>query len=174
MNLTSGSKQTITKFILDLATFIGVLVALDPRLTGIAIHEWLTIAGTAAILVHLLLNWNWIAGITRQFFKKTAWRARLGYILNWLLFLDGLLIVMSGLMISPIVLPSLGIQLSKSAFWSQLHALTTDWSIFLLGLHVALHWDWIVGVFRRYAIQPLAGLHLRKGAVQDKGNEVQA
>ena len=59
-------RDNLIKLILDILVFIGFLLSLDPRLTGIAIHEWITIAGTAAIILHLLLNWNWIVGLTKE------------------------------------------------------------------------------------------------------------
>ena len=54
------SKTNRTKLLLDISTFVAFLVAMDPRTSGIAIHEWLAIALGATIVVHLLLNWNWI------------------------------------------------------------------------------------------------------------------
>ncbi len=173
MSTPSGFKQNATKFILDLTMFIGFLVAFDPRSTGIVIHEWLAVAGMTTIVVHLLLNWNWIAEITSRIFRKIPRRTRINYILNWFLFIDGVLIMLTGFMISQAMLPSLGIHLPQSAFWTRLHSLTANLSIFLLGLHVALHWDWIVGTVKRYILRPVSSLHLRKGARLEPGNEVQ-
>jgi hypothetical protein len=174
MRTSSRFKQNITKFILDLTIFIGFLLVLDPRTTGIAIHEWLAIAIAATIVIHLLLNWNWVVEVTRRLFGKTSWRARINYILNWLFFINVVLIILTGIMISNAVLPSLGIQLARNAYWSRLHALTTDLSIFMLGLHVALHWNWIVKMVNIFIIQPVASLRLRKGVKQKQGTEVEA
>jgi hypothetical protein len=174
MNQLPATKQTLTKFGLDLAIFVGFLLALDPRATGIAVHEWLSIAAAAAIVVHLLLSWNWIVGVSRRFFKQTAWRARVNYILNWLLFIDGVLILLTGLMISRVVLPTLGIQLGGNRFWNSLHSLSADGSIFILGLHVALHWDWIVNVVKTYLLRPVAGLRMRKAAEAVKAEQVRS
>ncbi len=40
-------KSLKTNFWLDAFIFAGFLAALQPRLTGIAIHEWFTLAATA-------------------------------------------------------------------------------------------------------------------------------
>ena len=73
VNTTAEKKsQTKAKLWIDLFIFIVFLVAMDPRSTGIAIHEWLTIASMAAMMTHLLLNWQWIVEVTRRFFKKTG------------------------------------------------------------------------------------------------------
>jgi len=154
MKKENGFKTNITKLILDILAFIGFLLALDPRATGIAIHEWLTLAGVAAIVLHLLLNWNWIAGITRKFFKKTTVKTRLNYIINWLFFIDGVVVMLTGIMISEVVLPVLGIGLPEGFAWRQWHSLSADLSLILLALHTALNWDWVVVVFKRYLLKP--------------------
>jgi hypothetical protein len=124
----------------------------------------LGIAGAAAITIHLLLSWNWIVEVTRRFFRTTTWRARIHYILNWLLFIDGVLIILSGIMISEVVLPIFGLQPGRNPFWSSIHSLTSDISIFILGLHVALHWDWIVNVVKRYLVLPFFRTRVSKQA----------
>jgi hypothetical protein len=169
MKKDNSLRTNITKLILDVAAFIGFLLALDPRATGIAIHEWLTIAGTAAIVLHLLLNWNWIAGVTRKFFKKVSVKPRINYILNWLFFIDGVVVMLTGIMISEVVLPAFGIRLPEGGTWRQLHTLSADLSVFILALHTALHWDWIVSIFKRYAFKP----RLKK-QVEAQPGEVQA
>jgi hypothetical protein len=154
MEKNNSARKNLVKLILDVAAFIGFLLALDPRSTGIAIHEWLTIAGTAAIVLHLLLNWNWIVGITRNFFRKSTTKTRLNYILNWLFFIDGVVVMLSGIMISEVVLPAFGIRLPEGSAWRQWHSLSADLSLFILALHTALNWDWIVCVVKRYLLRP--------------------
>ena len=162
-------RTNITKLILDVAAFLGFLLALDPRATGIAIHEWLTIGGTAVIVLHLLLNWNWIAGVTRKFFKKVSVKPRINYILNWLFFIDGVVVMLTGIMISEVVLPAFGIRPPEGGAWRQLHTLSADLSIFILALHTALHWDWIVSISKRSVFKP----RLKK-QVEPQPGEVQA
>src|SRR6187455_328514 len=93
-----------TNLIVDSVIFLAFLVAMAPHFTGMAIHEWLGIAFGAAITTHLLLHWQWIVEITKRFFGKAQWSARINYILNALLFIDITLIIFSGLMISEEVL----------------------------------------------------------------------
>jgi p-aminobenzoyl-glutamate transporter AbgT len=173
MDKNSGAKKNIIKLILDICVFIGFLLALDPRSTGIAIHEWLTIAGSAAIILHLLLNWNWIAGMTSRFFRKVAPKARLNYILNWLFFIDGVVVMLSGFLISKIALPAVGIHPQESSGWSQIHSLSADLSLIILALHTALNWDWIVNVVKRYLLQRLPRLGAKRQAAS-RQEEVQA
>ena len=103
----------------------------------------------AAIATHLLLNWSWIVEVTRRFFGKARWSARVNYVLNTLLFVDMTLIIFTGLMISEAALPLLGIQVSHGGAWRRLHDLTANLGVLLIGLHLALHWHWIVNATKR-------------------------
>ncbi len=145
------SKTNRTKLLLDISTFVAFLIAMDPRTSGIAIHEWLAVALGATIVVHLLLNWNWIVEITKRLFAKGKGLngARTNYILNWLLFVDGILIMVSGIMISESVVPALGLTLPMNFAWRSLHDLSVNISLLLMGLHLTLHWNWIISTFKR-------------------------
>lgn len=141
--------------LIDSTIFIAFLVAMAPRFSGIAIHEWLSIAFGAAIITHLLLHWQWIVGVARRFFSVARWSARLNYLLNTLLFVDMTIVIFSGLLISEAALPLLGIQTVRGGIWRQLHDLSANLAVVLLGLHIALHWSWIVNAVKRYLIAPL-------------------
>lgn len=150
--------QTKTKLWLDLIIFAAFLVTMDPRSSGLAIHEWLSLAMLAAITLHLLLSWDWIAVLTGRFFQKVGSQNRINYILNWLLFIDGTLLMVSGIMISEVAAPAFGIQLPRGFAWRRLHDMSANLGLLILGLHTALHWNWIARNFKRYLIQPMAGL----------------
>ena len=152
---TKTKNQTKTKMVIDLIIFIAFLIAMDPHSSGIAVHEWLATSLIAALIVHLLLSWDWITQVTRRFFGKTNTQSRINYLLNWLLFIDGTVIMLSGFMISESVLPSLGITLPHNFTWRGLHDLSANLFLLLLGLHTALHWNWIVDTFKRYIFQPV-------------------
>jgi hypothetical protein len=132
-----------------MAIFVAFLVATAPRLSGLAIHEWLSIAFGAAIVTHLLLHWTWIVQVARRFFGKISWMARLNYILNSLLFIAMTVVIVTGLLISEEALPLFGIRFAHDALWLQLHRQATDLTVLIIGLHVALHWRWIVNTTRR-------------------------
>jgi len=173
MSKSKFLSQNGTKLLVDVLAFIGFLIAMDPHSTGIAIHEWLTLAGIGAIIIHLLLNWSWIVEITRRFFRKIAGRSRINYFLNIALFIDMTLIMFTGIMISEVALPFLGITLPKSFIWRSLHSATADLFVPILGLHLALHWSWLVSTIKRYVVQPIAGMFIAKGALTNQ-NEVKA
>ena len=154
----SPTSQTKSKLWLDLVLFIAFLVTMEPHSSGLPIHEWLSLSLVAVMVVHLLINWDWIIQITRRFLKKLGGQNRINYILNWLLFFDGTLIIVSGVMISEIALPALGIQLPTRFAWRRLHDLSANIGLLLLGVHTALHWNWIVATVDKYLLRPVLRL----------------
>lgn len=150
--------QTKTKLWLDIIIFVAFLVTMDPRSSGIAIHEWLSLAMLAALTLHLLLSWDWIINISQRFMGKLGTQNRINYVLNWLLFIDGTLLIVSGVMISEVAMPFLGIRLPEGFAWRRLHDMSANLGLLMLGLHTALHWSWIVNTFSRYLVQPVARL----------------
>ena len=156
--MTTKQKKTSpvkTNFLVDIAIFVAFLVALEPHLTGMAIHEWLGIAFGAAIVTHLVLHWQWLAATTKRFFGRLPGNTRLNYLINALFFINMTVLIFTGLMISETALPALGIRLGEGGAFQRLHTLTADWALYLLALHVALHWRWIVNTANRYVVQPL-------------------
>jgi hypothetical protein len=98
-----------TNLYVDIAILIGFLVSYEPALTGITVHEWLSLAFTCALIVHLLLHWNWVVQITLKFFRKLFHSSRLNYVINLAILIDFVTIILSGLLISRSVLPAFGL-----------------------------------------------------------------
>jgi hypothetical protein len=93
--------------------------------------------------------------VTAQFFKKLFHESRLNYVLD-LLFLSLMTgALLSGLLISESVLAFFGIHLEPDPVWRGLHHSLSDASVAVLGLHLALHWKWIVSNLNRYVFQPV-------------------
>jgi hypothetical protein len=147
------SRNTLN-LLLDTAVFAAFLAATAPRLTGLAIHEWLSLAVAATIVAHLLLHWSWIAGVTARFFGKVSWKSRLNYLLNALLFVAFTAVTFTGVMVSEVAVPLFGVQIERDGLWMAVHRLASDASVFLIGLHVALHWRWIVNLSRKLLGRP--------------------
>jgi hypothetical protein len=154
----SASSQTKVKLWIDIFIFIAFLIVMEPHLSDLPVHEWLGLSLTFVMVVHLLLSWDWIIQITKRFFKTVGGQNRINYILNWLFLLDGVVIMMSGIMISREAIPALGLHLTLGPGWYKLHDLSTNVALLLLGLHTALHWNWIVSTLSRYIFNPALSL----------------
>jgi hypothetical protein len=147
---------------LDIALFAAFLLADAPQGTGIPVHEWLSVALIAALIVHLLLHWTWIVNTIKRFTANGMGRNRANFVLNTLLFIDVVVIMFSGFMISRAVLPALGISLPAGFAWRRLHDASATAGILLLALHVAIHWRWIVSMFSKYVLRrPTANTAVR-------------
>jgi hypothetical protein len=147
--------STVRNLLVDAAIFGGFLLATDPHATGQAIHEWLGIAFGATIIVHLLLHWKWIVNVVRRTFTRLPGQVRINSVLNSLLFVSVTLIIFSGIMISKVVLSAFGLTGQHDGIWRVVHTTATTAAVILVGLHVALHWKWVVSTVKRYVWQPV-------------------
>ncbi len=137
---------------LDILLVVAFVVDMELRFSGLRIHELLGVFLGAALVIHLILHWRWIFSITRLFLKKLVHESRLKYVLNILLFVDMLILVVTGILISR----TLGLNLAGlqqySRLFEQLHRLTADLSLLIVAFHVALHWKWIATHARKYLL----------------------
>ena len=170
---TPQNRNKLNLFV-DLAIFLAFLVAMAPRFSGIPVHEWLGIVFGAAIITHLLLHWQWIVEVTRRFLGTAQWSARVNYVLNALLFVDVTVVIFTGLLISQAALPALGIPVALGGPWHMLHTFSANLFVFIVGLHVALHWQWIVNMVKRLVIRRPAhrALQRERPAVGQSQQEV--
>jgi hypothetical protein len=157
---------TKKKLILDLTMFGAFLAVSNPHLTGMSIHEWLGVSFIAAIITHLLFNWEWIVNVGKTFFRKLWHQSRLNFVVDTAFFIAMTGVLFSGLMISKSVLPILGIQLNVGQGWKSIHFMLSDASVILLGLHFALHFKWVVTNIGRYVVNPIRGLFPRRAVPQ--------
>ena len=137
---------------LDVAMMVAFLVSLRPFLTGLAIHEWLGLAIGGALAIHCILHWKWVTGVTKRLFQKLPLRTRIYYALDASLLIAFLTIIFSGVAMSRIVLPSIGLSGSPSMAWSAIHKLSSLVTVVLLGIKLVLHRRWIVNAVKRHVI----------------------
>ncbi len=107
----------------------------------------------------------------RRFFRKLPGQVRINSLLNTLLFVDVTLIIFSGLMISKVVLSTFGLSGSHDIIWRGVHTLASSAALIIAGLHVAVHWKWIVSTIKRYAWLPLLKARVipNRGAARNLG-----
>lgn len=138
-----------SRLALDATVLAAYLLANNPSATGIAIHEWLSIGLALVICMHAALSWEWIASTTKRLFAKAKAASKLNLVIDSVLFLSFVTVMLSGLLISRVVLGAVGIHVAAGGVWRILHTLSADVALWALAIHFALHWQWIADVARR-------------------------
>ncbi|HET9826629.1 MAG TPA: DUF4405 domain-containing protein [Chitinophagaceae bacterium] len=145
-----------TRFIvfLDTTLLIIFILLLSPRMTGLAFHEVLGLIFLIPVIIHLLIAWPWIQKTTRKFFKTATSRTRFNFFLNTILFILLITELVSGFIISQVVLPNLGINTINDRSWRSLHNLPLNFVVLFAGLHIAINWRWIIAAFKKRSTNP--------------------
>jgi len=148
----SGKKQNRADLLFDMAIGAGSILVMVPLTTGIAFHEWLSLAFMAAISLHSALHWDWIHDTMEGFLKRSTAESRLNIIIDSILFSALVVSMLSGLFISKAVLPALGIKPGFSLVWRRAHAAAASVSLAALGVHFGMHTAWLIDVLRPAAM----------------------
>jgi hypothetical protein len=156
VNMLSNDKGTFIniiivntlKFFLTLSITIAMLLLMDPRsFYGLEFHEWAGLIIGLFFILHKLLNWGWIKKVTVKFFTKAPGRARLNYIIDVLLLAGMILMILSGIAIARTIDFS-WLKLDGSRmFWRAMHTSSSFITLVLFGIHLGLHWKWVLGRF---------------------------
>ena len=148
--------RTLRLFAVDVFLFALFVVAINVPLTGLAIHEWLGIVIAIGLVVHILQHANWVVTTTRRLMSATSLQNRVNYLLVVGIFIGFVSIIASGLLISEVALPWIGVTPGGGAFWLWLHLASVGWLIWLTAIHLAVNWRWITSasdrlIFKRFA-----------------------
>ncbi|WP_284642421.1 DUF4405 domain-containing protein [Paenibacillus silviterrae] len=144
-----NNKRSYVKLTLDIV--MGTTFALlfnKMVLGGLAFHE---IAGTAiafAFITHILLNLKFVQKITfRLFDKSLPGKTRLSYALNVILLITMAFVIVSGLLISRVILPEF--RYGNENWFKITHMGVSFLTLILIGIHIGLHWHWVMKVTNR-------------------------
>lgn len=146
-------KTSLTsKWIVDAVLTAGLIAAMLFDLTGLALHQWIGVGLAGLAAYHTLTHWDWIAALTRRFFRKTSPQARLYYLIDGLI-LGGLVtITLTGLVISS----WLDLELANAGAWLRLHEQASYLTLAITSAKLILHRRWIVAVGKKVFL-PAAG-----------------
>lgn len=117
-----------------------LILLMGQALTGGAIHEWMGVALTALIGLHLYYNKAWLKALTKG---KYRWRRTVGTVLNALLCLSLLVLIGASMPISSELFPWFAWG-AESMFPSQLHIAASNWFYLLAALHLGMQWPRIM------------------------------
>jgi hypothetical protein len=136
------------RFLWDIGLLVLFVLTCVPSVTGIAVHEWASLAFIPVLLIHLASNWDWIVRVSARFLSRLPGETRFNHVLDVLLFASFALLMLSGLLVSISALPALGIGITPDPFWTSLHNTTANVFPSLIGIHIAMHFRWVVAQMR--------------------------
>ncbi len=144
-------RMTRAKLSLTVLLTAAYLLLMDPRsFYGLVFHEWAGLIICVFFILHLVLDWKFVTGVTLRFFRKLPARTRVNYILDVLLLVGVILVVWSGLPIARVIDFSwMGFDREGMRFWRLMHTSISMVVLVLTGLHLGLHWNWVLARFRR-------------------------
>lgn len=156
-------KKNYLKILLDILLAITFVLLMNPRVfNGLPFHEIAGLVIGIAFLIHIGLNYRWVINTTKNIFNtKLPKKSRFNFLLNILLLISVASIIISGILISKVVFPSLVIQGGRSIH--SIHSFFADATIALVGIHIGVHWQWVMIICKR-AFKSGEG-KLRKGVI---------
>ena len=136
-------------FVVDAVALAVYLVAANPALTGIGLHEWIGLGVFVAFAAHAAQHAGWVADTVRGALRVPGparvakrvqdARKRVAFMKS----------VVSGGLVSGDVLPAFGLYADGYYFWDPLHAIAAKALLALLLVHVAVHWKWLYNFVRK-------------------------
>jgi hypothetical protein len=134
---------------LDCSMLLLVIVLESLSLTGIRLHEWLGYVLCLLILLHVVMQWSWFMTQFQRILIRAAMRVRINAGLNLLLLFLMAAVLVSGVLVSNLSLDTIGPRLGSQRVWSEVHGWLNFVLVVVVGLHLALNWDWMTAAFRR-------------------------
>ncbi len=156
---TNRFKINTTKLnlFLDIGLALAFVVELERHFTGLRNHELIGLVMGLALITHIVLHWKWVWNVTKSFFRNLFHSSRLNYVLNVGLLIDLGVIIVTGILISETLGLNLGIARDAQMTFKSLHHLASNFSLILVGTHVALHWKWILSNTKKYIFRITGG-----------------
>ena len=125
---------------------ITFALLMNPRvLNGLPFHEIAGLLFGVAILTHIGLNFQWVKNTTFKIFNSDLpKKTRFNFLLNILLLVSMSAIIITGILISKVVFPDLAMEGNRTL--RGLHDLAANLTLALVGLHIGVHWQWILSI----------------------------
>ncbi|PMG40937.1 cytochrome b/b6 domain-containing protein [Shewanella sp. 10N.286.52.B9] len=139
-----------TLYVMDALLLIGFILVCAPKATGVLLHEWLSLLFIVPLVIHLLLHWDWLKALPKKFVSQLSGEARFNAVWDFIFYLAMLMVILSGFLVSEVMLPQLGIHFDILPVWSKIHHDLGNLLMPMLGIHLAMHWKWIKGMSKKF------------------------
>lgn len=137
--------KAIVKIILDVLMTVALLFLMGYQLWGDVAHEIVGAGLFVLFIVHHILNWSFYKHLFRG--KYTPMRI-LQLVMDGLVLAVMIMLMVSGIMMSRHVFAFLPVHGGLSVA-RRLHILGSYWGFILMSMHLGLHWNQMLGMFRK-------------------------
>ena len=140
------------KIYLDAAIFVLFILVMSFHFLPRVLHEILGLVMAATVFLHLVLNRHWIFSLVRANWTS---RKKFSILINFLLLASFLVTLVTGIFISNYVFSEVvSLELRRNVTIHLLHHSASYLMMILIGIHLGLHWQEILGrVIRRFALR---------------------
>lgn len=143
-----NNKNKVRIFLDLLMIIVFALLYNKMVIWGLAFHEIAGLAIGAVFIVHIILSWTWVKQMTLHLFNQAiAFKSRIVYLVDWLVLLSMSYVLASGILISKIIFPNLSV--GDPRYFTRTHISIAYLTLLLIGIHLGLHWDWVMRTFNR-------------------------
>lgn len=125
------------KIIVDILLFVDTFILVNMDITGHLIHEILGITMAILLLIHIVINWNWIKSVTKNF-KKVNKKTKVMYVVNLLTMIVYFGAILFGIIISHELFK---FETSSNYKFVITHIIFGRMAIIVMLLHVGMHLD---------------------------------
>lgn len=133
--------------VIDLVALVVYLLVATPALTGVPLHEWLSLGLLVVLFVHVVAHVPWIVDAASGM-RQTTGSVRGNLVLDVLILGAFAVVMVSGFGISGEVMRTFGYYAQGYYFWNPLHAVAAKVLLALLLVHVVVHVKWSYQVLR--------------------------
>ncbi|MEI7815080.1 MAG: DUF4405 domain-containing protein [Coriobacteriia bacterium] len=142
---------------IDAVLVAAFLASYNMTATGLTLHEWIAVGLALLGLFHLALNWDWVVHTAESFLARLLRMSAVNLVVDIALFATTVMVSLSGIVISRVVGPLVGLTPSTAPLWYRLHSLSAVAVVALFVVHGVLHWKWILNVSTRWLSDARAG-----------------
>lgn len=133
------------KMLIDFLMTVLLLLLMSYQITGQELHEWIGAGMFVLFVTHNLLNLRWYGSLCKG--KYTCLR-RVQAVINFSLLLTMLCLGFSGIVMSRYVFAAFSLH-GPMATARTMHLSASYWGFVLMSIHLGLHWNMILGMFRK-------------------------
>lgn len=135
---------------IDAVALLIYVVAANPLVTGLPVHEWVSVGAFVVFLVHVAFHWDWAVETARRISGKLSVASRWNLIFDVVLLLAFMVTTVSGVMVSRHVLFAFGYFAPGYFVWRPMHAISATVLLAVMLVHLAMHWKWISVALRSW------------------------